>query len=135
MLRSRILLNLAGHGVRPVFRRYATTDRASISELAKKSLVFNEKDGYVLTSPYEPHTVPNVTLDQYIWKNMPKWQNHVAIACGTTGRQYTYAQLRDHCAATAIRLRRELKLEKNDIVGICLPNVPGKYDSRNLNHF
>lgn len=125
MLRSRVLLNLACRGARSVSRRYASTEKASIGELAKNSLIFTEKDGYVLTSPFAPHTVPNVTVDQYVWRNLPKWQNHVAIACGTTGRQYTYAQLRDHCAALAIRLRRELNLEKNDVVGICLPNVPG----------
>lgn len=123
---SRILKNFVGHGARSICRRYASTERSSISELAKKSLTYTEKDGYVLKSPYEPHTAPNLTLEQYIWKNMPQWQNHIAITCGTTGREYTYAQLRDHCAALAIRLRRELNLEKNDIVGICLPNVPGK---------
>lgn len=105
-------------------REFLTAQKPSLGDLAKKSLVHNEKDGYVMKSPYETISIPEMTIDQYFWKNMPKWQNHVAIQCGITGRKYNYAKLRDHCAALAIRLRNNLKLEKNDIVGICLPNVP-----------
>lgn len=111
--------------VQLILRRFLSTERPSLSELAKKSLVYNEKDGYVMKSPYETISIPDMTIDQYVWKNMPKWQNHIAIACGVTGRKYTYAKLRDHCAALAIRLRNTLKLQKNDVVGICLPNIPG----------
>lgn len=98
---------------------------SSLSELAKRSLVYNEQEGYVMKSPYGRVSIPDMTIDQYVWKNLSKWQNHVAIECGVTGRKYTYAKLRDHCAALAIRLRTNLKLQKGDIVGICLPNVPG----------
>lgn len=111
--------------MRLLFRQFSSTKRPSISELAKKSIVYSDIDGYVVKSPYEPISIPELTLDQYIWKNMPKWQNHIAIACGVTGRKYTYAKLRDHCSALAIRLRRNLKLQENDIIAICLPNVPG----------
>lgn len=107
------------------FVRQLSSKQPSLNELAKKSLIFNETDGYVMKSPYEPISCPELTVDQYVWKNLAKWHNHVAICCGTTGRKYTYAKLRDHCAALAIRLRQNLKLEKNDIVAICLPNVPG----------
>lgn len=85
-----------------------------------------ENNGFVLHSPFETVSIPDMTLDQYIWKNMAKWKNHVAIMCSVTGRKYTYSKLRDHCAALAIRLRNDLKLEQNDIVGICMPNVPGE---------
>lgn len=114
------------NGAKLFLRRFQSTERPSLSELAKKSLVFTENDGYVFKSPYEPISIPEMTVDQYVWKNMPKWQNHIAVQCGVTGRKYTYAKLRDHCAALAIRLRTSLMLEKGDIVAICLPNVPGK---------
>lgn len=105
--------------------RKSSTNRPSLSDLAKNALVCTDNDGYIMKSPYEPISIrPELTVDQYVFKNLVKWQNHVAIVCGTTGRKYTYAKLRDHCAALAIRLRRDLKLEKNDIVAICLPNVP-----------
>lgn len=104
--------------------RQSSTSRPSLSELTKNALVCTENDGYTMKSPFEPISLPELTVDQYVFKNLVKWQNHVAIVCGTTGRKYTYAKLRDHCAALAIRLRRDLKLKKNDIVAICLPNVP-----------
>lgn len=114
-------------GIRLFLSRFSSIGQSSYSELGKKSLVFTEKDGYVMKSPFERISIPDFTVDQYVWKNMPKWQNHIAIMCGITGRKYTYARLRDRCAALAIRLRNNLKLEKNDIVAICLPNVPGKW--------
>lgn len=42
--------------------------------------------------------------------------------CGVTGRKYTYAKLRDHSAAVAIRLQKKLKM--GDVAAICLPNIP-----------
>ena len=106
-------------------RRYLSTESSMLYEMGKKNLSYNEKEGYVMNSPYGSVSVPNMTIDQYVWKNISKWPNHTAIECSVTGRKYTYAKLRDHAAALAIRLRNNLKLEKNDIVGICLPNVPG----------
>lgn len=41
-----------------------------------------------------------------------------------TGRQYSYAQLRDCTASFALRLQRTFKLQKGDVLAICLPNVP-----------
>lgn len=114
-------------GIKLCSNRFSTIEQSSLSELGKKSIEFTENDGYVMKSPFEPISIPDFTVDQYVWKNMPKWQNHIAIECGITGRKYTYARLRDRCAALAIRLRNNLALEKNDIVAICLPNVPGNY--------
>lgn len=45
-------------------------------------------------------------------------------ACGVTGRKYTYAKLRDHSAAVAIRLQKNFNLKRGDVIGICLPNIP-----------
>lgn len=42
--------------------------------------------------------------------------------CGVTGQKYSYAKLRDHCAALAIRLQQ--KFQTGDVAAICLPNVP-----------
>ncbi|GBP14244.1 4-coumarate--CoA ligase-like 5 [Eumeta japonica] len=41
-----------------------------------------------------------------------------------TGRQYTYAELRDSSAALAVRLQTKFKLNRGDVVAICLPNLP-----------
>ncbi|XP_037036724.1 4-coumarate--CoA ligase 1-like [Bradysia coprophila] len=85
---------------------------------------YTPEDGFVLSSIYEPITLPDLTVDQYVWKNVSKWQNKVAITCGVTGRKYTYSKLRDHCAALAVRLQTKFNLKQGDVVGICLPNVP-----------
>lgn len=44
--------------------------------------------------------------------------------CGETGRQYSYAQLRDHSSALAVRLQTQFGLKQRDVVAICLPNIP-----------
>lgn len=41
-----------------------------------------------------------------------------------TGRSYTYAQLRDHSAALAIRMHNQLNLQIGDVIAVCLPNMP-----------
>lgn len=41
-----------------------------------------------------------------------------------TKRSYTYANLRDHCAALATRLQTKFHLTNGDVVAVCLPNVP-----------
>lgn len=110
-----------------LLRRFVSNEKRPLSELSEKALAFSENDGYIMKSPYGSVTIPDMTIDQYVWKDMPKWQNHIAIECGHTGRKYTYAKLRDHCAALAIRLRTKLMLRKGDIVSICLPNVPGNF--------
>lgn len=117
-----------------LLRRFLTTESSMLIEMGKKNLVYNEKEGYVMNSPYGSVVVPNDTIDKYVWKNISKWQNHTAMECGITGRKYTYSKLRDNCAALAIRLRRDLNLQNNDIVGICLPNVPGNIPKRNSEH-
>lgn len=45
--------------------------------------------------------------------------------CGETGRQYTYAKLRDHSATLAVRLQQpQFNLQYGDVIAICLPNIP-----------
>lgn len=95
----------------------------SIYEVSRKCIIKTETDGFVVKSPYKNAELPETTIDRYIWTNLSKWPNHIAIECSTTGKKYTFAELRDRCAALAIRLRRKLK--QNDTVAICLPNIPG----------
>lgn len=40
---------------------------------------FPHEEGCVINSPYETTTIPNLPLDQYAWKNMNQWQNHIAM--------------------------------------------------------
>ncbi|KAJ6633242.1 4-coumarate--CoA ligase 1 [Pseudolycoriella hygida] len=105
---------------RASFRSKSSTTLPSLSSFRTHT----PEDGFVLSSIYEPISMPDLTVDQYVWKNISKWQNKVAIACGVTGRKYTYSKLRDHSAAMAVRLQKNFNLKRGDVVGICLPNVP-----------
>lgn len=84
----------------------------------------SEANGFVWTSRYGQITVPDQTIDEYVWSNLSKWPGKTAIVCGVTGRKYSYGQLRDHCAAVALRLRTEFKLNQGDVVAISMPNIP-----------
>lgn len=85
---------------------------------------YNANDGFYWRSPFGTITVPDMTVDEYVWKNLAKWPNKIAIVCGITGRKYTYARLRDHCAAAAYRLRTEYGLQRGDVIAISMTNQP-----------
>lgn len=84
----------------------------------------SSETGFVWKSRYGEVTVPDLTLDDYVWKDLAKWQHRVALVCGFTGRQYTYGKLRDHCAALACRFRNDFKLNPGDVVAVSMPNAP-----------
>lgn len=68
----------------------------------------------------------NIVLMRYDYRkiNQSKFMIYNLQKCGETGRQYTFAQMRDHSAALAVRLQTQLGLKKGDVVAICLPNIP-----------
>lgn len=79
--------------------------------------------GYIRQSAVDPVVLPFERIDQYVWKNLDRWQNKTAIFSGNTNRSVTYAELRDHCAALAVRLRcPKLGLKVRDVAAVCLPN-------------
>lgn len=87
--------------------------------------VFPPENGFEQNSLYgKTLQIPHTTLEQYVWDNFSQWANKTAVVCGVTGRSYTYGQLRDRCAALAIRLQQKCKLECGDTLAICLPNLP-----------
>uniref|UniRef100_A0A1B0D2R2 Uncharacterized protein n=1 Tax=Phlebotomus papatasi TaxID=29031 RepID=A0A1B0D2R2_PHLPP len=45
------------------------------------------------------------------------------VVCGITDRQYTYAEMRDNCAALAVRLQK-LGYKQGQTLAVCLPNLP-----------
>lgn len=84
---------------------------------------YTETGGYVRHSSFESISLANERIDQFVWRNIAAWQNRVAIVCGETDREVTYAQLRDRSAALALRLqRKEFGLKTGDMAALCLPN-------------
>lgn len=41
--------------------------------------IHTPEDGFVVNSIYDPISLPDLTVDQYVWKNISKWENKVAI--------------------------------------------------------
>lgn len=109
------------------------------------------RDGIIRTSAFEPIEVPNMRVHEFVWKDLYKWQDHVALVSaravfmlivekcvqvcfywlvgfqvdGETSAELTYAQLRDICAAVAVRLQRpDMRLQPQDCIAISLPNCP-----------
>lgn len=39
----------------------------------------NPVEGYIRNSPYDVVTTPNLAIDQYVWENLAKWPDHVAV--------------------------------------------------------
>lgn len=42
----------------------------------------NPVEGYIRNSPFDVVTTPNLALDQYVWQNVNKWPNHIAMVSG-----------------------------------------------------
>lgn len=42
-----------------------------------------EQEGFVWQSGYEPIVVPELTVDDYVWKNVAKWENKIATVCSS----------------------------------------------------
>lgn len=62
--------------------------RLSASTIARSEKYFSSAkpvnqltadEGYVCQSMLEPVQVPNVTLDEYVWRNLHQWPNHTAV--------------------------------------------------------
>lgn len=45
----------------------------------EKNRSYSEKEGFVWKSGYEPISVPEMTIDEYVWKNVAKWEDKLAI--------------------------------------------------------
>ncbi|XP_011183129.1 uncharacterized protein LOC105212683 [Zeugodacus cucurbitae] len=89
-----------------------------------KLVFYSEEEGYIRLSPFDPIEPVNLTVDKYVWRDFKKFEKDTATVCIVSGRQYTYAQLRDNSAAFAVRLQTKFKLGCGDIIAICLPNLP-----------
>lgn len=66
-------------GLRSVQRNYTSSvDLDRFNEVLAKSFTYSPSQGYIRNSPLEPVTIPNLRLDQYIWKDYRQWENHTA---------------------------------------------------------
>ncbi|KAL7020465.1 hypothetical protein ACKWTF_011546 [Chironomus riparius] len=90
--------------------------------LSTSHIKFNSKQDFVVKSPLKSLVYPDCSIDQYVWADIDKWSNKIAIVDGITDRSITYSELRDQCRALAIRLQTSLNLQPNDTIALCIPN-------------
>ncbi|CAK1543236.1 unnamed protein product [Leptosia nina] len=75
-------------------------------------------------SPFKDVEIPDLTVSEYIWSHVHKWENKTAVVCGVTDRQYTYAQIYKQTQILGAALRKTFKVKDGDTVAVILPNVP-----------
>lgn len=57
-------------GMELFLSRFKSSEKYSLNELAKKSLIYDEKGGYVMKSPYGSVSIPHlINMFGKIWKN------------------------------------------------------------------
>ncbi|XP_072930595.1 uncharacterized protein [Epargyreus clarus] len=78
----------------------------------------------VVRSSFEDVDIPNLSVHEYMWKDLAKWSNKTAVVCGLTNRQYTYEQIYRQSQALGARLRKSFQVKDGDTVAIMLPNIP-----------
>lgn len=69
--------------VQRMFANQSTANNAQpnnpLSESYQSYFTHNPVEGYIRNSPYDVVVPPNLALDQYVWQNVSKWPNHVAM--------------------------------------------------------
>lgn len=82
------------------------------------------KQDNVIGSPFPSVSgYDNILLHELIWMNVHKWSNKTALECSSTGRSYTYHQLKKLTGRLATSLRKA-KILPRDTVAVVLPNIP-----------
>lgn len=76
----------------------------------------------IVKSPHPPLSFPELSIDQFVWRDVEFFRNKVAVVDGITDRSLTYSQLRDKSRALAVRMRTVLKLNEDEVIALCLPN-------------
>ncbi|XP_075976990.1 uncharacterized protein LOC142977139 [Anticarsia gemmatalis] len=68
--------------------------------------------------------IPELTIDQYMFRNLENWATKTATVCGLTNRQYTYEDVYKKSRILAANLRRKFKVKDGDVISVVLPNTP-----------
>ncbi|KAI5642866.1 AMP-binding enzyme domain-containing protein [Phthorimaea operculella] len=82
------------------------------------------KNDFLIHSPLPEIEFYEGRFMDRLWRDAAGFQDHVAVECATTRKNYTYKQLTRNMAAFATSLHKKLGLKKGDVVGAMLPNSP-----------
>lgn len=63
-------------------KRYVSTAEFQpnnpLNESYQSYFTHNPVEGFIRNSPYDVVTTPNLSIDEYVWKNVSKWPDHIA---------------------------------------------------------
>lgn len=74
LLRSGVVMNSANGGQKYLSTRQHPRKRDSLFDQDN----YPSENGIVRSSPFENITVPNLTIDQYVWNNFREWETKIA---------------------------------------------------------
>lgn len=74
LLRSGVVMNSANGGQKYLSTRQHPRKRDSLFDQDN----YPSENGIVRNSPFENITVPNLTIDQYVWNNFREWETKIA---------------------------------------------------------
>ncbi|KAF5302847.1 hypothetical protein FQA39_LY02027 [Lamprigera yunnana] len=78
----------------------------------------------IVKSHYPNVIIPNIPLAEFILKDFSKHSDKIALESVETGKKYTFEEVRRKSINLNRGLRKKVKLERNDVVAIILPNLP-----------
>ncbi|CAH1108546.1 unnamed protein product [Psylliodes chrysocephalus] len=84
----------------------------------------NNVNSNVLTCDSGDVDLPDSTIPEFILPKLEEYHKYTASECATTGRKYTFGQVRKKCKNLNKAIRHIFKLQKGDVVAILLPNCP-----------
>lgn len=112
-------------GCRVITRTYSSvaTRRpvASLSCDSGRSLSTQEQN--IVRSPYADISVPDISLNEFVWEMVDKYPEHTALVCALTGRKYTYGESRAIARRFAASLLK-MGFKCSDTLAVVLPNIP-----------
>ncbi|XP_053608885.1 uncharacterized protein LOC128674409 [Plodia interpunctella] len=78
----------------------------------------------IVISPFKDVDIPDVSLNEYVWKILEKHPTNIAAVCGITNRSYTYEKVYKQSRTFGANLRKKFRIKDGDTVGVMLPNMP-----------
>lgn len=117
--------------IRGIVRTLSHNEILKQGNLLKRSIYSTQKNHYqyleewtnpndIIVKSHRDVHIPNITIEQYVWSDVGKFTNYVAMVDGITGREMTYGELRDKCRILAIKLQKNFK--SGDTLAVCVPN-------------
>lgn len=78
----------------------------------------------ILRSETEDIVIPNITVPELLYDKISCFNKYTATESASTGRSYTFEQIRVKSRNLSKSLRTKFQLNDGDVVALLLPNVP-----------